>query len=124
MNLENKEPYANAYCSALFNDGATRKQIGKYLKTCHTKFDMSYEFIDKILNNEVGYFFHFSNNFISPIESEYDYININEDGSIYIWCEVDGFVAYLHNYKQTWFTDKEFKLLKPFLRECSRKKHE
>ena len=73
------------------NKKTTRKKVSEYLKMCHTKYNMSYELIYQILNNNVGLFYHYENSII-PYESEYDFIEIEEDGYIYIWCEVDGFM--------------------------------
>ena len=53
--------------------------------------------------------------FTTPICSEYDYVGVDKDGRIYVWCEVDGFMAYLDDYKKTWFGTNEYRKLELFL---------
>lgn len=87
--------------------------IVDYLK----ELDLSYEFVYKILSNEFnGYFFHINmgqNSDLLPekyeirdlVASEHDnQIWITENGQIGVWCEIDGFIAWLDEYKKVWVT--------------------
>lgn len=85
-----------------------------YLKT----IKLSYSFVRDILNDEYGsVFYHIEWGYNSvPLPKEYnkkDLITSEHDGQIWItdegrigvWCEVDGFVAWLDEYQKVWIVD-------------------
>ena len=116
---EGNKDYWTAHYGQVFNIGnATRKDVSNYIKKCLLlNKKLTLETIDKILSNEVGTFWHYwGSESLHPYDGDYDYIDIDKDGSICVWCECDGFRAYLMDYLRKWFTDKEYELMKPFFK--------
>ena len=78
---------------------------------------MSYTFVRDILTDRYGSpFYHngyghnklpkqYMKNKKTLYTSDYDYVQIDETGRIGIWCEVDGFVAWLDEYRKYWIVD-------------------
>lgn len=89
-------------------------KIINYLKS----LSLDYEFVKDILTNDYGssfYHLEFGENSI-PLPKKYnkndlvqsehdDQIWIDKNGRVGVWCEVDGFVAWLDEYKTVWIVD-------------------
>lgn len=79
---------------------------------------LSYKFIKDILNDNYGsVFYHFEWGYNSePLPKKYNkkdlcssdhdrQIWVTDEGRIGVWCEVDGFVAWLDEYETVWIVD-------------------
>jgi len=96
--------------ASLANDGSLSLRIVEYL----TNLKLSYKFVNDIITDKYGSVFYHNNSNPLPKKynkeelhtSEYDFVEIDEEtGRIGIWCEVDGFVSYLDEYKKVWTID-------------------
>ena len=103
----------NPYCTtqyhdfrvAIAEDPAVLYRVEDYIR----KLDLDFDFVIDIIEDEYGSsFFHNwkgteLKNLDSLCSSDYDYVQIEpETGRVGIWCEVDGFVAWLDEYKKVW----------------------
>ena len=98
--MTSKEIYAIIGWLAVRHDLNIDKlwKIEKYLG----KLELSYDFIMSVLDNEVYGFYH------DDIKSDYDFIHIDDEtGRIGIWCEIDGFIAWLDEYNKKWRLENE-----------------
>lgn len=79
---------------------------------------LSYNFIKDILNDDYGsVFYHFEWGCNSePLPEKYNkkdlcssehdgQIGVTDEGRVGVWCEVDGFIAWLDEYKTVWTVD-------------------
>lgn len=87
------------------------------------QLDLDYEFVRDILTDEYGSeFYHKEQGENSqPLPTNYNkndlyysehdgQIWIDKNGRIGVWCEVDGFVAWLDEYKTVWIVDSQEKV--------------
>lgn len=83
-----------------------------------SKLKLKYEFVKDILNDDYGSDFYHQewgyNSVLLPkhykkeelVSSEHDsQIWITDEGRIGVWCEIDGFVAWLDEYETVWTVD-------------------
>ena len=80
-----------------------------YLK----KLKMPYRLVYDILDEKYNTFIHGKN----LTESEFDYIEIDKNGRIGVWCEVDGFIAWLDEYNKKWCFKQDVSNVKGVLLE-------
>lgn len=84
-----------------------RENMLNYLRN----LDMPYSLVMRVLKNEVGSFYHIANELAGEKEifiSEYRSIEVDaETGRIGIYCDMDGFVAWLDEYNQEWANDNQ-----------------
>lgn len=89
-------------------------KIEKYL----SKLELSYDFIMRVLDDEVYGFYH------DGIRDDYDFIYIDaETGRIGIWCEVDGFIAWLDEYNKKWRLENKEEKAERLKRKAEFEKH-
>ena len=86
-------------------------------ETAYLAFDyllslkLPYTFVRDILNDNYGSSFYHMETYFNEKEpfkvcSDYDYIEFDpETGRLGIWCEVDGFIAWLDEYETVWTVD-------------------
>ena len=94
------------------------ESIYDYLESLDIPFNVAYDVLDEV------YFRFYHNKWFSKsnelesnklkdlMYSEFDYIEIDENGRVGIWCEVDGFIAWLDEYKKTWLLENKRKMLR------------
>lgn len=69
-----------------------------YLQTVR----LSLKFVKQLITGEIRDYYHNIND--AEYLSEYDYIEIDyTTGRIGIWCEPDGFIAWLDEYNKKWW---------------------
>lgn len=77
-----------------------------YFRGLKIPFQIAYDVLDEFYN----VFYHDDDP--SPWnESEFDYIEFTDEGRIGIWCEVDGFIAWLDEYGKKWRVDDKKELI-------------
>lgn len=95
-----------------FNQEGNVDLIIDYFKS----LELDFEYVFDILSGFYYYFYH--SGIIKRGEplpekyekkdlfaSEFDYIEIDHAGRVGIWCEVDGFIAWLDEHGKNWITD-------------------
>lgn len=93
-------------------------KVYNYLESLDISFNIAYDVLDEV------YFRFYHNKWFSKSDeleskntkdlmySEFDYIEIDENGRVGIWCEVDGFIAWLDEYNISWIVKSKRKVLK------------
>lgn len=72
---------------------------------------LPYTFVRDILNGDYGSSFYHMETYLNAkepfeVSSDYDYVEFDpETGRLGVWCEVDGFIAWLDEYKTIWTVD-------------------
>ena len=112
---------SDTYCASnddkSLNETANRELLDNILNYLR-KVKLPFEVVRDLLNNDYGsVFYHYKigcNSYRLPKKynkeelytSEHDnQIWVTEQGKVGIWCEVDGFVAWLDEYKKVWIID-------------------
>ena len=83
--------------------------------------NLPYQFVYDVIDYFYGIFYHQEfGGYDTPLKgrskkcySEFDYVCVDSEKiRIGVWCEVDGFIAWLDQYKTHWFVDSKKYLIK------------